>query len=124
MLKSVGFSLWWFLLLQSPVSRSSEGSLAVAHRFRCFAVYGIFQDQGLNPVSSVLAGRFLTTGPPGKSPATCLQKEHSFQFLPKRNSPIPGFSPIIIVGVVGRDPVKVILDNLSLTEIRINGRHM
>lgn len=28
---------------------------------------GIFPDQGLNPVSSALAGRFLTIEPPGKS---------------------------------------------------------
>ena len=45
-------------------------SLVVAHGFRCSAACGIFPDQGSNPWSPALAGRFLTTAPPGKSKGT------------------------------------------------------
>ena len=62
----VGFSLWWLLLLQS-MSSGHVGSGAVALRLSCSETHGIFLDQGLNPCPPALAGRFLTTGPPGKS---------------------------------------------------------
>ena len=38
-----------------------------AHRPSCSVICGIFQDQGCNPCSPALAGRFLTTRSPGKS---------------------------------------------------------
>ena len=44
------------------------GSVVVAHGLSCSAVYGIFPDQGSNPLSPVLSGRFLSAMPPGKSP--------------------------------------------------------
>ena len=43
------------------------GSGVVAHRFSCSMAHGIFLDQGLNiALFLALAGRFLTTRPPGK----------------------------------------------------------
>ena len=38
-----------------------------AHGFNCSEVCGISPDQGSNPLPLVLAGRFLTTGPPRES---------------------------------------------------------
>ena len=46
---------------------SRAGSVVVAHGLSCSAACGIFLDQGLNPRSPVLAGRFFSTGPPGES---------------------------------------------------------
>ena len=43
----------------------SAGSEIMAHGLSCSAACGIFLDQGLN-LSPALAGRFLTTAPPGK----------------------------------------------------------
>ena len=62
-----GFSLQWLLLLQSMGSRctgfSSCGTWAQLLR-------GMWDlpGSGLEPVSPALAGRFLTTAPPGKFP--------------------------------------------------------
>ena len=53
------------ILLWSMGSRCL-GSVVVAHRLSYRTVCGILPDQGLNPVSPALAGRFLTTGLPGK----------------------------------------------------------
>ena len=64
-LRCVGFSLWWLLLLWSTGSRcvgfSSCGS-------RALLLHGTWDlpGPGLKPVSPELAGRFLTTVPPGK----------------------------------------------------------
>ena len=68
---SEDFSLWWLLLLRSTGSRCTgfsvwhTGSVVVAHRLSCSAACGIFSDQGWNPCPPALAGRFLTTVPPG-----------------------------------------------------------
>jgi len=43
----------------------SQASVAVAHGLSCSAVCGIFPDQ--EPAFPALAGRFLISGPPGKS---------------------------------------------------------
>ena len=43
-------------------------SVVMVHGLSCSAAYGIFPDQGSNPLSPVLSGRFLSTMPPGKSP--------------------------------------------------------
>ena len=46
----------------------SAGPVVVAHRLSCPAACGTLVPQpGLEPVYPALAGRFLTTGPPGKS---------------------------------------------------------
>ena len=73
-----GFSLWWLLLLRSTDSRltgfSSCGSWALGCRLSsCGAQAELLRcmwdlpGPGLKPVSPALAGRFLTTAPPGKS---------------------------------------------------------
>ena len=61
-----GFSLRWLLLLRNTGSRRT-GSVVVAHGLSCSTACGIFPD-GIEPLSPALAGRFLTTAPPGKSP--------------------------------------------------------
>ena len=43
-----------------------KDSVVVAHGLSCSVACGIFLDQGSNPVSPALAGRFFTTRPPGK----------------------------------------------------------
>ena len=55
------------------------GSVVVAHGPSCSAARGIFPDQGYEPVSPALAGRFLTTAPPGK-PLNHLFLTHFFLF--------------------------------------------
>ena len=60
-LQSLGFSLQWLLLLQNV------SSVVGVHGLSCFVACGIFLNQGLNPCSPALAGRFLSTGPPEKS---------------------------------------------------------
>ena len=77
-MRFMGFSLRWLLSLRSMGSRRSgsvvvahglycTGSVVVAHGLRCSTACGIFPDQGLNPWPPALAGRFLTTVPPGES---------------------------------------------------------
>ena len=66
-LRCTGFSLQWLLLLQSMGSRhvgfSSCGTWAQLLR----SMWDLPRP-GLKPVSPAMAGRFLTTAPPGKSP--------------------------------------------------------
>ena len=50
------------------------GSALVAHGLSCSTACGIFPDQGSNPCPPALAGGFLTTVPPGKSPVHSLKK--------------------------------------------------
>ena len=45
----------------------STGSVAAAHRLGCPVAFGILVPRpGIKPISPALAGRFLTTGSPGK----------------------------------------------------------
>ena len=70
----MGFSLWWLVLLQAlehtgsvVVTRTQYLQLeVVAHRFSCPPTCEIVPT-GIQPTSPALAGRFLTTEPPGKS---------------------------------------------------------
>ena len=39
----------------------------MAHGLSCSKAFGIFPNPGIEPVSPALVGKFLTTGPPGKS---------------------------------------------------------
>ena len=71
-LRYTGLSLRWLLLLQS-MGFSSCGSRALEHRLSsCGALVQLLRGMwdlptpGLEPVSPALAGRFLTTVPPGK----------------------------------------------------------
>ena len=66
-LQCVGFSMRGLLLLQSPGSRTYRLSncstqAQVLHGTRDLP------RPGIKPMTPALAGRFLTTGPPGKSP--------------------------------------------------------
>ena len=76
-LRCVGFSLRWLLLLHSMGSRSvgfsSCGSWALERRLsscgpQVYLLCGMWDlpGPGIEPVSPTLAGRFLTTVPPGK----------------------------------------------------------
>ena len=49
----------------------SAGSVVAVHELPCSIAHGIFPDQGLHPRS--LAGRFLSTAPPGKSAPRLLE---------------------------------------------------
>ena len=73
----VGFSLQWLLLLRSTDCRrmgfSSCGSRALERRLSSWGawaslLHGMWDlpGPGLKPVSPALAGRFLSTAPPGK----------------------------------------------------------
>ena len=77
-LRCAGFSLWWLLLLWSTGCRctgfSCCGSPALERRLsscgtRAQLLRGMWDlpGPGLEPVSSALAGGFLTTAPPRKS---------------------------------------------------------
>ena len=76
-LRCTGFSLRWFLLLQSTGSSlagfSSYGTRALERRLsscgaRTSLLRGMWElpNPGLEPMSPALAGGFLTTAPPGK----------------------------------------------------------
>ena len=89
-LRCMGFSLQWLLLSWSmdfrhvgfsSVARglSSCGSWALEHRLsscgtQAYLLHGMWDPPGpgLEPMSSTLAGRFLTTVPPGKPSSTII----------------------------------------------------
>ena len=68
-LRCAGFSLQWLLLLQSTGSRRAGFSSCGARAQLLHSMWDL-PGSGLEPVSPALAGRFLTTVPPGKSPCT------------------------------------------------------
>ena len=83
-LRCVGFSLRWLLLLWSTGSRhmgfGSCGSRALERRLSSYGSQALLlrgmwdiPRPGLKPMSPALAGRFLTTAPPGK-PMVCIFK--------------------------------------------------
>ena len=53
----------------------TQASAVVAHRLSCSAACGIFPRPGIEHVFPALAGRFLTTGPLGKSLTLNLMQE-------------------------------------------------
>ena len=63
-LQGTGFSLWWLLLLWSTCCRVP--GLQYLWCMGLVTPHRIFLNQGIEPVSPVLAGRFSTTGPPEK----------------------------------------------------------
>ena len=101
-MRCAGFSLRWLLLLWSTGSRhaglSSCGSQALEHRLRsCDAraqlPHGMWDlpGPGLEPVFPALAGKFLTTAPPGKS------LSFFFETLPLASHTYPRFCPTSLV---------------------------
>ena len=54
-----------------PRPLECTGSVAAAPWLRCFSAYGIFPDQGIQPVSPELAGGFFITGPSRKPHVDC-----------------------------------------------------
>ena len=72
------------------------GSVVVASRLSCPMACGTFLDQGSNPVSPALVGRFLTTEPPGKSGMEFIDTEnhdpyqHLLQFLAQTHCMMEG----------------------------------
>ena len=95
-----GYSLRWLLLLRSAGCRNSgfsgcgsrglelEGSEVVAHRLSCSVACGIF----LDPSTLALAGRFLSTEPPGKPCTTTTPPPFFF----KRNLCFKDFSHTVL----------------------------
>jgi len=55
----------WLSVAVAPRLQNT-GSIIVAHGLSCSLACGIFPDQGSNPMSLTLAGRFFATEPPGK----------------------------------------------------------
>lgn len=65
------------------------GSVIVAHGLSCLTACGIsVSGPGIEPMSPVLAGRFLTTAPPGKC-------KINFLFCPSKSWPLVKNSQII-----------------------------
>ena len=56
------------------------GSVVVAHGLSCSVACGILSGPGLEPLFPALAGGFLTTAPPGKSPHTDFCVNINFHF--------------------------------------------
>ena len=87
-LPCAGFSLQWLLLLQSTGSRRMGFSSCSAWAQQLWrtglVVRGTWDlpRPGIEPMSSALAGRFLTTVPPGKSLSCILMYNCSDSFLP------------------------------------------
>ena len=86
LLQCTGFSLRWLLLLQSTGSRHLGFISCWVWTLECrlsscgtqaLLLLGMWDlpKPGTEPVSPVLAGRFLTTGQPGKSKGTSLKAE-------------------------------------------------
>ena len=66
-LQCAGVSLWWLLLFQSIGSRHAVSVIAACRLSFPKACGILVPCPGIEPVSPALQGRFLTTGPPGKS---------------------------------------------------------
>ena len=67
LLPCAGFSLLWLLLLRSTASRRAGFSSCGARAQLLRSMWDL-TGPGLKPVTPALAGGFLTTAPPGKSP--------------------------------------------------------
>ena len=65
-LQHMDFLLQWLLLLKSSGVRGTQASVVVVHRLSCPEVGGVPRPE-IESTSPAQIGRFLTTGPPGKS---------------------------------------------------------
>ena len=72
LLRCAGFSLRWLLLLRSADSSRTGFSSCGALVLLLLGMWDL-PGPGLEPVSPALAGGFLTTAPPGKSPVCCFE---------------------------------------------------
>ena len=79
-----GCSLWWLLLFWSTGFRHVGFSSCAQDQLPC-STWKLPRPE-IKPVSPVLAGRFLTTGPPGKSRTSVLNVEALFSFLSAKGS--------------------------------------
>ena len=86
------------------------GSVVVVHGPSCFYIWSL-PGPGTEPVSSASAGRFLTTGPPGKPPfkvlfkVTCPQGETSEEADLGESSPRASGSflaPLVLCRIEGK----------------------
>ena len=59
-------SLQWLLLSQSTGSRATRLQQLWVHGLSCSTAYGTPSGPGVEPIAPALAGRLLTTRPPGK----------------------------------------------------------
>ena len=59
--------LWGEGSVAAVLGLLTVGSVLAVHGLSCSMACGNFPDQELSPVSRALAGRFLTSGPSGKS---------------------------------------------------------
>ena len=76
-LQAHGFQQLWHVGSVVVAHRlQSAGSVVVAHGLSCSVARGIFPGLGLEPMSPALAGRSLTTVPPGKSPSIMLAVDY------------------------------------------------
>ena len=67
-----GFLFLWFISSCTGSLLQLKGSLIMALRLHSSEACGILVPHpGIQPTSPALEGRFLTTGPPGKSPDNC-----------------------------------------------------
>ena len=64
-------SAWDFCCIMRDLPLQQLNSLVAVCKLSCSTACGILVSQaGIEPISPALQGRFLTTGPPGKSPGT------------------------------------------------------
>ena len=64
-------STWGFCCIMRDLPLQQLNSLVAVCKLSCSTACGILVSQaGIEPISPALQGRFLTTGPPGKSPGT------------------------------------------------------
>ena len=77
------------MAVASPCCRAQAlGHVVVVHRLSCPMVCGIFPDQGINPCPPAMAGGFLTTGPPEKSPNPLAVEESEAKVKVTQSCPI------------------------------------
>ena len=92
LLLCAGFSLRWLLLLQSMGSRHAGFSSCGTQAQLPHGMWDLLRP-GLEPVSPALAGRFLTTAPPGKPRSLYLLICYSYL------APPPFLSPLVITSL-------------------------
>ena len=75
----MGFSLQWLLLADLRLSGAQASAVAM-HGLKLTHNMWNLSRPGVEPVSPALAGRFFSTGPPGKYPS-CLLKKYIYLLI-------------------------------------------